>query len=121
MIRKTLAIFTPEAMANHLHDVAFEVAPQRLWRACLGREHVLLTTWVYAGVYEVDFGGGGPRYVEAVMPSCDGLVEVMEAGDVRREDGGRGDWISEGVDVSVYLEAEAMKRLLLDGDLWGGK
>jgi hypothetical protein len=25
------------------------------------------------------------------------------------------------VDVSVYLEAEAMKRLLLDGDLWGGK
>jgi hypothetical protein len=80
----------------------------------------LLTTWVHAGVYEVDFGGGGPRYVEAVMPSCDGLVEVMEAGDVRREDGGRGDWISEGVDVSVYLEAEAMKRFLLDGDLWGG-
>jgi hypothetical protein len=119
-IRKTLAIFTPEAVANHLHDVAFEVAPQRLWRACLGREHVLLTTWVHAGVYEVDFGCGGPRYVEAVMPSCDGLVEVMEAGDVREEGGGRADWISEGADVSVYLEAEAMKRLLLDGDLWGG-
>ena len=120
MIRKTLAIFTPEAVANHLHDVAFEVAPQRLWRACLGREHVLLTTWVHAGVYEVDFGVGAPRYVEAVMPSCDGLVEVMEASDVRREGGERADWISEGVDVSVYLEAEAMKRLLLDGDLWGG-
>jgi hypothetical protein len=111
-IRKTLAIFTPEALANHLHDLTFEVAPQRLWRACLGREHVLLTTWVHAGVYEVDFGVGGPRYVEALMPSCDGLVEVMEAGDVRREDGGRGDWISEGVDVSVYLEEKAMERLL---------
>jgi len=111
-IRKTLAVFTSEAVANHLHDLAFEVAPQRLWRACLGREHILLTTWVYAGVYEVDFGSGSPRYVEAVMPSCDGLVEVMEAGDVRRKDGARADWISEGVDVSVYLESQAMERLL---------
>jgi hypothetical protein len=75
---------------------------------------------VHAGIYEVDFGVGGPRYVEAVMPSCDGLVEVMESGDVRREGGERADWISEGADISVYLEAEAMKRLLLDGDLWGG-
>jgi hypothetical protein len=99
-------------VANHLHDVAFEVAPQRIWRACLGREHILLTTWVHAGVYEVEFGGGSPRYVEALMPSCDGLVEVMEAGDVRKADGGRADWISEGVDVSVYLESEAMQSLL---------
>ncbi|KAN0108727.1 transferase family protein [Hyaloscypha variabilis] len=111
-IRKTLAVFTPDAVANHLHDVAFEVAPQRIWRACLGREHILLTTWVHAGVYEVEFGGGSPRYVEALMPSCDGLVEVMEAGDVRKADGGRADWISEGVDVSVYLESEAMQSLL---------
>jgi hypothetical protein len=118
-IRKTLAIFTPEAVANHLNDLAFEVAPQRLWRACLGREHVLLTTWVHAGVYEVDFGGGGPRYVEALMPSCDGLVEVMEAGGVRSVDGGRQDWIGEGVDVSVYLEEKAMERLLEDRKLWG--
>jgi len=94
MIRKTLAIFTPEAVANHLHDVAFEVAPQRLWRACLGREHVSLTTWVHAGVYEVDFGGGGPRYVEAVMPNCDGQVRFRAAGDGMREEGGRGDWIT---------------------------
>jgi hypothetical protein len=51
-------------------------------------------------------------YVEAVMLSCDGLVEVMEAGDVRTEDGGWADWISEGVDVSVYLESDATERLL---------
>jgi hypothetical protein len=36
----------------------------------------------------------------------------MEAGDVRREDGEREDWISEGDDVSVYLESGAMERLL---------
>lgn len=114
-------MFTAEAVRYHLHDLAFEVAPQRLWRACLGREHVLLTTWVHAGVYEVDFGVGGPRYVEALMPSCDGLVEVMEAGDVRNEGGVRRDWISEGFDVSVYLEEEAMERLLGDRGLWGGE
>jgi len=87
----------------------------------LGREHILLTTWVHAGVYEVDFGIGGPAYVEALMPSCDGLVEVMEAGDVRSEDGERMNWISEGVDVSVYLEEKAMGRLLGDKGLWGGE
>jgi hypothetical protein len=37
------------------------------------------------------------------------------------ENRGRVDWISEGVGVTVYLEAGAMKRLLLDGGLWGGK
>jgi Transferase family len=122
-IRKTLSTFTFEAVANHLHDLAFEVAPQRIWRACLGREHVLLTTWVHAGVYEVDFGGGGggPRYVEALMPSCDGLVEVMEAGNVREVDGGRKDWISNGVDISVYLESGAMDTLLEDKGLWGAE
>jgi hypothetical protein len=118
-IRTTLGKFTPEAVSYHLHDLAFEVAPQRLWRACLGREHVLLTTWVHAGVYEVDFGVGSPMYVEALMPSCDGLVEVMEAGDVRGEDGKRRSWISEGVDVSVYLESKAMQRLIIvDRGLW---
>jgi hypothetical protein len=118
-IRKTLKVFTPEAVRYHLHDLAYEAAPQRLWRACLGREHVLLTTWVHAGVYEVDFGAGGPGYVEALMPSCDGLVEVMEAGDVRGGDGVRRDWISEGVDVSVYLEEKTMERFLADMGLWG--
>jgi hypothetical protein len=120
-IRKTLATFTPEAVSYHLHDLAFEVAPQRLWRACLGREHVLLTTWVHAGVYEVDFGVGSPRYVEALMQSCDGLVEVMEAGDIRKDGGERGSWISEGADVSVYLEEMAMERLLADRELWSGE
>ncbi len=82
---------------------------------------MLLTTWVHAGVYEVDFGVGSPRYVEALMQSCDGLVEVMEAGDIRKDGGERGSWISEGADVSVYLEEMAMERLLADRELWSGE
>jgi hypothetical protein len=119
-IRSTLSVFTPEAISHYLHDQAFEVAPQRLWRGCLGREHILLTTWVYSGVYDVDFiGGQMPRYVEAVMPSCDGLVEVMEAPGVEKKRKG-GSWIDDGVDVSVFLEEKAMERLLVDKSLWGG-
>lgn len=113
--------FIPDAIAAILHDKAFEHAPQRLWAACLGREHVLLTTWVYSGVYEVDFVGGDagrPSYVEALMPDCDGLVEVMEAPGMERfKEGGK--WWDDGVDVSIYLEAKAMGRLIVDEKLWG--
>ncbi len=52
------------------------------------------------------------------MPPLDGLVEVMEAaGKAKKKEGGS--WIDDGVDVAVFLEAEAMKRLLSDEGLWG--
>lgn len=113
-IRATLAEFTPEKIAMLLHDKAFEVAPQRLWHACLGREHILLTTWVHSGVYDVVFEEGEKvAYVEAVMPYMDGLVEVMEAPGAKG-----GSWIENGVDISVYLEEKSMVRLEMDGKLW---
>ena len=81
---------------------------------------MLLTTWIHSGVYDVDFGTGRPVYVEAIMPACDGLVEVMEApGEDRYREGGR--WDGDGVDVSVYLEPGAMERLVRDETLWGGE
>ena len=67
-----LGKFGKEEISWILHDRASEIAPQRLWGACLGREHVLLTTWVRAGVYDVRFwdgdgGKGRPLWVEAVV------------------------------------------------------
>lgn len=115
-IRATTSQFTPTAISNFLHDRAFEYEPKRLWGCCLGREHVLLTTWVHSGIYDVCFedgDSGRPLYVEAVMPDCDGLVVVLEA------PGQKGaSWIENGVDVSIYLEAKSMERLLGDGRLW---
>ncbi len=84
----------------------------------MGRKHILLTTWIHLGVHDVDFfGKGGPelRYVEPVMPSCDGLVEIMEAQGEEK-----GHWTANGVDVNLFLESEAMGRLLEDRHLWGG-
>jgi len=115
-IRNTLKLFDSQALAAHLHDAAFEPSPQRLWQAFLGKKHVLLTTWIHLGVWDIRFGGLGKlRCVQPVMPVMDGLVEIMEAGGDEK-----GHWTRNGVDVSIYLEAEAMKRLELDERIWGG-
>lgn len=100
-IRETLKLFTPENMGALLHDAAFERSPQRLWQAFLGDRHTLVTSWLRLNVYDVDFGGGIPRYVHAVMPKMDGCVQVM---DSSREIG--------GVDVSLYLDSLAMAKLI---------
>jgi hypothetical protein len=114
-IRQTVQKFSAPAIAALLHDMAFEVSPQRLWRAFLGSHHVLVTSWLNLGLEEVEFlGNGRLRHVEPVMPFCDGLVDILEMiGDV-----GEGHWSRNGVDVSVYLEAGAMERLLEDPLLW---
>lgn len=100
-IRETLTMFTPEKMGALLHDAAFERSPQRLWQAFLGNRHTLVTSWLRLNVYDIDFGGGIPRYVHAVMPKMDGCVQVM---DSSREIG--------GVDVSLYLDSLVMEGLI---------
>lgn len=122
-IRTTLESFNPSVIAAVLHDSAFEVSPQRLWRCFLGCRHVLLTTWLYLGLQEVDFvgvgkSGGRLRHVGPIMPACDGLVDILET--VGEESGGEGHWSRNGVDVSVCLEEKAMGRLLDDEGLWDG-
>lgn len=107
-IRQMMGRFTPEAVAAHLHDAAYEASPQRLWQGFLGARHTLVTAWTRAGVYEVDFvgDGKGPRYAQARMPRMDGLLQVMDVGETG------------GFDVSLCLEREAMRRLLTDEKLW---
>ncbi|TVY14557.1 Hydroxycinnamoyltransferase 2 [Lachnellula arida] len=120
-IRNTLKEFTPESIAAQLHDLAFEVSPQRIWRCFPGKRHIMLTAWLYLGLDEVDFvgeKGGKVRYVWPVMPAIDGLVDVLETVGGKGDEGGH--WSRNGVDVSVYLEEGAMERLLRDEGLWGG-
>lgn len=107
-IRRMMTLFTTAAVGAYLHDAAHEVSPQRLWQAFLGNRHTLVTSWVRAGAYEVDFCGGGdggtrPVYVQGKMPRMDGVLQVMDVGEET------GDF-----DVSLCLEKEAMARLLGD-------
>lgn len=122
LIRSQLQLFTPNAIAVHLHDAAFEVSPQRLWQAFLGRKHILQTTWVGAGANDIDFVGSstpgkdGPqlRYVQPEMGG-DGLVLVAES--IGEEKGGH--WSQNGAEVVIYLTRDAMERLDRDPELWG--
>lgn len=101
--------FTPEAMGAMLHDAAHEVSPQRLWQAFFcGTQHTLVTSWLRLHVYQVDFVGSEqqPRYAHAVMPKMNGCLQVMDPGV---DDG--------GIDIALYLDAEAMERFLLDRQL----
>ncbi|RYP41615.1 hypothetical protein DL768_010462 [Monosporascus sp. mg162] len=54
-IRQTMSKFTPSAVSAYLYDAAHEVSPQRLWQVFLGLRHTLVTWWVRARAYEVDF------------------------------------------------------------------
>ncbi|ORY60100.1 transferase family protein [Pseudomassariella vexata] len=102
-LRRTMQQFTPDKVAAHLHDAAFEVSPQRLWLGFQGSLHVLVTSWQRLRLYEVDFEGTGvrPRFVHGAMPKSDGLLVVL---DPVVEDG--------GVDVALHLDGEATGRLL---------
>jgi hypothetical protein len=69
-IREHLDMCTPEAIGALLHDAAFEVSPQRLWRCFLGRKHILQTSWIQSGFQDVDFVGEGGPALRYLQPVC---------------------------------------------------
>ncbi|PYI07498.1 transferase family protein [Aspergillus sclerotiicarbonarius CBS 121057] len=120
-IRQTLSrVRDPALLAAHLHSLAYETSPQRIWQGFLGTRHVMTTTWARAGLYEVDFGLGPhptARYADGILANLDGLVLIKEAPPGRTSDV-NGDapptWTDHGVDVQLHLRTEDMERLLLD-------
>ncbi|KAL4897808.1 transferase family-domain-containing protein [Aspergillus ambiguus] len=109
----------PALLAAHLHSVAFESTPQRIWQGFLGRRHIMVTTWARAGLYEVDFGWGPARYVEDVLENLDGLVVIKDAPPPTQNPWPSGSWTENGVDVVLHLRAEYMDRLCQDPVLLG--
>ncbi|KAE8143644.1 hypothetical protein BDV38DRAFT_276728 [Aspergillus pseudotamarii] len=119
-IRETInAVQSPEALGVHLHSVAYEKSPQRIWQAFLGKRHILVTTWARAGVYDIDFGlhngSTGIRFSQSVMPNLDGIVMIQEAPPSNSRNGTiPKSWTENGVDVSIHIRAEDMDRLVQD-------
>ncbi|KAI2609969.1 transferase family-domain-containing protein [Hypoxylon fragiforme] len=103
-IRQVMSQFTPDAVSDYLHEVAHEVCPQRLWQAFLGSRHTIVTSWVRARAYEVDFCATQQqaRYMQGVMPRLDGLVQVIDIADTG------------AFDISVCLEKETLQRFAQD-------
>ena len=131
LIRSAISNITTNktTLPTHLHNLAYETSPQRIWQAFLGKRHIIVTTWAKAGIYEVDFGfGHGPaRYADGDLPVADGFVLIKEAPPSPGFEGGEelvggsgpvvesySSWTDHGVDVTVSLKAEDMDNLLGD-------
>jgi hypothetical protein len=118
-IRETVnTVNVPERLADHLHSIAYEKSPQRIWQGFLGQRHIMVTTWARAGLYDVDFGLGSQiRYADGVVPCEDGCILISDAPSV--EDSSPSDaaaqgWTRNGVEVTLPLRCEDMERLLRD-------
>ncbi|ATY60297.1 transferase family [Cordyceps militaris] len=115
-VRGTIGqVLKPEPIGDHLHSLAYEKSPQRIWQAFLGRRHILVTTWARAGVYNIDFGFASEiRYVDGIVPDMDGIVVIKEAPPIVAAEAPDTSWTRSGVDVSIRIRAEDMERLLAD-------
>ena len=120
-LHSVVAQFTPSAIGAHFHQIAYQFSPQRIWHAFMGLRHVIVTSWVHGGVYQVNFTGddaGVPRYVELDRPDIDGCIQIVEApplsisGQSTVEKARH--WCDDGVDVYVHIEAKAMEKLVKD-------
>lgn len=65
---------------------------------------------IHTRLYDIDFGSGRPRYVEAIMPQMDGLVQLMEAAPMGGSlNAGKKHWAADGVDVQLHLATDDEK------------
>ena len=118
-IRETVStVNVPQKLAAHLHSIAYEKSPQRIWQGFLGQRHIMVTTWARAGLYDVDFGlGSRIRYADGVVPCVDGCILIVDAPPTEPahpSDAADQGWTSNGVDVTIPLRCEDMERLLQD-------
>ncbi|KAJ7582768.1 transferase family-domain-containing protein [Mycena floridula] len=115
-IRETILQFNEVTLPALFHSLAFEVTPQRIWNAFLGRKDLIVTSWLQLEIYELDFGPQArrPKYVEGIMPCMDGCIQIMEARPDPSVATVSGDRYEHGVNVSVNLECKAMEILLAD-------
>jgi hypothetical protein len=118
-IRETVStVNNPQRLAAHLHSIAYEKSPQRIWQGFLGQRHIMVTTWARAGIYDVDFGlGSRIRYADGVVPCVDGCILIADGPPTDApspsERVKRG-WTDNGVDITLPLRCEDMERLLRD-------
>ncbi|EUC46998.1 hypothetical protein COCMIDRAFT_3993 [Bipolaris oryzae ATCC 44560] len=118
-IRETLAtVNDAKRLAAHLHSIAYEKSPQRIWQGFLGQRHIMVTTWARAGMYEVDFGlGSRIRYADGVVPCLDGCILINDAPPTNSTSSSNASlrtWTDNGVDITLPLLPDDMKRLLQD-------
>lgn len=118
-IRETVSrVNDSQRLAAHLHSIAYEKSPQRIWQGFLGQRHIMVTTWARAGIYDVEFGlGSRIRYADGVVPCLDGCILIADGPPKElislSSTAVRG-WTDNGVEITLPLRCEDMERLLQD-------
>ena len=101
-VRSALSQFTPSAVRSLLYEMARELTPHRRLMYSVGR-HVCSGSWEREAVYELDFGGKGPRLVQyGPGPDMTGVVHTMRP---RKEDG-------DGLSVLLCQRLDVLHRLI---------
>lgn len=118
-VRETIAaVNNAQRLGAHLHSIAYEKSPQRIWQGFLGQRHIMVTTWARAGLYDIDFGlGSRIRYADGVVPCLDGCILIVDGPPIDStpcSDTGRRTWTDNGVEVTLPLCKEDLERLLQD-------
>jgi hypothetical protein len=118
-IRETIAtVNNAQQLGAHLHSVAYEKSPQRIWQGFLGQRHIMVTSWARAGIYDIDFGlGSRIRYADGVVPCMDGCILVVDGPPTDSgncSNTAKKIWYDDGVDVTLQLRSEDMAQLLQD-------
>lgn len=118
-IRETVStVNDPKRLAAHLHTIAYEKSPQRIWQGFLGQRHIMVTTWARAGIYDIDFGFGSRiRYADGVVPCVDGCILIVDgppAEATSQSTPATQGWTQNGVEVTLPLRSEDTERLLRD-------
>jgi hypothetical protein len=132
-IRGTI-ISSIHLLPSLIHHEAFALDPIREWNAFMGKEHLMVTSWLGIGAGEVEFGDGPAEWVCADMWPIDGLVVLMDKGTGRgwskpreargqegrtrpRERTGDGRWHENGLTIRLVLTEDVMEAVLADPDL----
>jgi hypothetical protein len=111
-IRKAINSTQAPVLAAWLHRRAHDLAPERFNVAFAGNTTVCTTNWARTGLHDADFGGGLPVLVHNLVSGFGGYATITRVPGIV---GGR--WYEPGVRATLWLEEEAMGRLIADPEL----
>ncbi|RSH82071.1 uncharacterized protein EHS24_008275 [Apiotrichum porosum] len=115
-IRRAIETTKPDILAAWLHLRAHDLDPSRNCIVFPGTTSVCTTNWSRSALHDADFGGGPPLLVHNLVMAFGGYATITRVPGVT---GGR--WYDPGVRATLWLQVDAMDRLLADPDFRGAR
>lgn len=116
-VRQALGTVRPDTVSAWLHKRAHDIDPNRERIAFAGIRTLCTTNWARCHFYgpDADFGSGGPIYAHNPVQGFGGYATILRQCGPTLAD----NWYTPGVMLALWLEEDAMGRLLADPALRG--